>query len=105
MRKLMQSCSLAVAAVLFAGALACVPPPPPGAVVVERRPPPDRVEVIGVAPAPNYIWIAGHWGWSGGDYMWIGGRWSPIERGYRRWEPGHWRHHGHEWYWVEGHWR
>ncbi len=40
-------------------------------------PPPDRVEVIGVAPFPDAVWVAGGWGWDE-------------------------RHHRHEWH--EGYW-
>ena len=105
MKTMLHRCSLAAIALVLAGTVACVPPPPPGAIIVERRPPPERVEIIGVAPAPGYVWIAGHWAWGGGDFTWIGGHWVVIERGYHRWEPGRWRHHGHTWYWVEGHWR
>ena len=26
-------------------------------------PPPPQAEVIGVAPAPGYVWFGGYWGW------------------------------------------
>lgn len=75
-----------------------------GLVYAERRPPPDRVEVISVAPGPNYVWVAGRWEFSNNEYRWRHGRWVPIERGYHRWVPGHWTERGHRWYYVEGHW-
>ncbi len=57
-----------------------------GCVVVERRyivapaPPPERVEVIGVSPYPDVIWINGRWDWDG--------------RGHRyHWREGYWRRH------------
>lgn len=101
---LLLSLALGITAV---GTSACLPPPPMGAVVVERRPPADRVEVIGVAPTPGYVWIAGYWGWEGGrrDYVWVPGRWSAVERGRRGWVPGRWRHGRGGWFWIDGHWR
>lgn len=91
---------------LGATAIACASnSPPDNAVYVVRRPPPDRVEVIGVAPSPGYVWIRGYWNWNGGDYAWTSGRWAAPERGYRRWEPGQWRHGRRGWFWVEGRWR
>jgi len=43
-------------------------------------PPPPQVEVVGVAPYPEAIWVPGYWHW---------------ERGHReyRWEQGYWRNH------------
>jgi YXWGXW repeat-containing protein len=95
---------LSLAALLGLGA-ACAPNPPPGAMYVERRPPPVRVEVIGVAPGPGFIWIGGFWRWGGGQYVWVPGRWAARERGYHHWNPGRWRHTRRGWYWVEGRWR
>ncbi len=95
-----------LAAAFFAAFVsACVPPPPPGAVFVRVAPPRARVEVIGVAPGPGYVWIAGYHAWRGGAYVWVPGRWErPPEPRYHRWVPGHWREHRNGWYWVEGHW-
>lgn len=95
----------------FAGAAAllalaaCAPLPPAGAVFVRVGPPAYREEVIGVAPGPGYVWVAGYWAWGGADYYWVPGRW--VARPYPRavWVPGRWRAHRHSWYWVEGHWR
>lgn len=28
-----------------------------------RLPPPPRHEYLGYAPAPDYVWISGYWGW------------------------------------------
>ena len=56
-----------------------------GCVVATREyvaplPPPERVEVIGVAPYPDVIWVSGRWDW---------------ERRHRqyRWHEGYWRRH------------
>jgi len=89
---------------MMIGAMACAPLPPVGVVYIERRPPPNRVEIVTVAPARDYVWIRGHWRWTGGDYDWAPGRWERIQDG-RRWEEGRWRHGKGGWYWVEGHWR
>lgn len=83
----------------------CVVTPPRvyvgGAIAV--APPEPRVEVIGVAPAPGYVWIGGYWNWIGERHVWVPGRWRPGRPGYywvsHRWvaggggwrlEPGHW---------------
>jgi hypothetical protein len=53
-----------------------------GCVVAEEYapgPPPDRVEVIGVAPFHDAIWIKGHWDWERGAHHY-------------RWHEGYWRH-------------
>lgn len=69
-----------------------------------RAPPPDRVEIVGTAPGPGYVWIRGHYAWQGGDYAWISGRWeAPPSRG-RHWHPGRWVHARNGWYWRQGHW-
>jgi len=84
--------------------LACAPTPPPGRVYVVREPPPQRTEVILTRPGPEFVWVGGHWNWSGTDYEWFPGRWVPFERGHREWQPGRWAHNRHGWYWVEGKW-
>src|SRR5271168_5620796 len=65
--------------------------------VVMVAPPAPRVEVIGEAPAPGYVWIGGYWDWVGGRYVWHAGSWGPGRPGY------HWVAHG----WVRsgGGWR
>jgi hypothetical protein len=58
------------------------PPPPPVAesyygepaeVVVNQEPPPPYAEVVGVAPAPGYIWVGGYWHWYGNRWVWYRG--------------------------------
>ena len=41
--------------------------------VVMVAPPAPRVEVIGVAPEPGYVWVGGYWNWVGGRHEWIAG--------------------------------
>src|SRR5438132_7151838 len=64
------SVSLALVGPLLGAALVsgCVVAPAPGyyragVVVSEVEPPPPRYEVVGVAPAPGYLWIGGAWLW------------------------------------------
>lgn len=42
-----------------------------------RRPPPPPpiVEVIPMAPAPGYHWVAGHYRWHAGQWVWTPGHW------------------------------
>ncbi len=71
--------------------------------LVTVEPPPPQVEVVGVAPAPGYIWIGGYWGWVGGRHEWIRGRWEAPRPGYA-WEPHVWVREGVGWRLREGRW-
>lgn len=90
------------------GLTACVvapsaPPPYARYEPVLVAPPPPRVDVIGVAPYPGYVWIGGFWTWRGGRHDWVPGRWDAPRHGHRwaphRWEQrnGHWREHPGRW--------
>lgn len=68
------------------------------------QPPPPQVEVIPVAPGPDFFWVYGHWRWTGTEHRWEGGHWErhhPNEH----WVPYRWdrdehgRWHGHEGFW------
>lgn len=74
-----------------------------GGAYVTVEPPAPRVEVIGVAPAPGYLWIGGYWGWNGGRHEWVPGRWEAPRPGYR-WVPHAWVREGGGWRMHEGHW-
>ncbi len=87
-----------------AGMVACAEPEGYG-VFVETAPPPERVEVVEVAPAPDYVWVNGHWAWSGSAYTWEAGRWERPEPGHHHYHHGQWKHSKRGWYWVDGHWR
>lgn len=66
--------------------------------------PPVYQEPVPVAPAPNYVWQAGHWEWRGtwvwvpGAYVaattpnatWVPGQWVPGIDGTWNWSPAHW---------------
>jgi hypothetical protein len=64
---------------------------------VAVEPPTPREEIIGVAPAPGYVWFGGYWSWVGGRHVWVGGHWAPGRAGYR-WVP-------HQWVRTDGGWR
>jgi hypothetical protein len=87
---------------------ACVPLPPPGAVFIGAvfGPPAPRVEVIGVAPGPGFVWVRGYYRWAGGAYLWVPGRWARPPYAGAVWVPGRWAHHPRQgWYYVDGRWR
>jgi hypothetical protein len=44
--------------------------------VVMVAPPPPRVEVMGEAPQPGYVWIGGYWNWVGDRHTWVAGHWD-----------------------------
>jgi hypothetical protein len=101
----------AVALVLAtAGLAACVVQPvgyhpyyEGGGAYVTVAPPEPRVEVVGVAPAPGYLWIGGYWGWVGGRHEWVSGRWEAPRPGYR-YVPHQWVREGGGWRLHEGRW-
>jgi hypothetical protein len=66
-------------------------------------PPPPRVEVIGVAPGPGYVWIDGYWGWSGHRHEWRPGRWEHGRPGHH-WRPHRWERDGRHWKEHRGRW-
>ena len=74
-------------------------------VYVVKKPPPRKVEVIGVAPSPSHVWVAGHWDWQGGNYHWVPGHWTKRPHVRAKWIPGHWKHTRRGYVWRPGHWR
>ncbi len=99
--------ALSVMAASAASLGGCVVTPGPAAYYeyedVPYGPPPVHTEVIGVAPAPGYIWIGGYWGWSHDHYSWNPGRWEAPRPGYR-WAPPRWEQHGDRWRGTRGRW-
>jgi hypothetical protein len=71
--------------------------------VVMVAPPPPRVEVIGAAPSPEYVWISGYWGWVGGRHVWVDGHWSAPYPGHH-WVTHQWVRQGDGWRMRPGHW-
>ena len=90
------------ASTLLAG---CVATGRHGRLYVRVAPPPLAVEVRGVAPGPEFVWIEGYHRWDGDRYVWVPGHWDRRPRAGADWVPGHWAHDRQGWYWVEGHWR
>ncbi len=100
--------SLLLAGLLVVSALA-LPDPMLGDVRVRvyapLPPPPPQVEVVGVAPGPRHIWIAGYHRWDRGAYVWVPGHWVVRPRARGHWVPGRWAKHRRGWYWIDGRWR
>jgi hypothetical protein len=71
--------------------------------VVMVAPPPPRVEVIGVAPSPDYVWVGGYWNWVGGRHEWVGGHWVAGRPGHH-WVGHSWVRQGDGWRMRPGHW-
>ncbi|RBJ82674.1 hypothetical protein C3L29_015625 [Pseudomonas sp. MWU12-2534b] len=69
MRRVIQS--VLIATLLGSTLAGCVVEP----VHPRRPPPPPMVEVIPIAPAPNYHWVAGHYRWHAGQWIWTPGHW------------------------------
>ena len=86
-------------------AVACTENPPPGVVYASVAPPAVEVEVAGVAPGPDMVWIRGYHTWNGTAYSWTKGRWEARPRAGAVWRDGEWVHHSRGWYWREGGWR
>lgn len=95
-----------LAAAAVAGLAACVPLAPPGALYIGARfgPPAPRVEVIGVAPGPEFVWIRGYYSWYDRSYLWVPGRWARPPYPRAVWMPGRWSHGSRGWYFTEGRW-
>jgi hypothetical protein len=74
-------------------------------VIVQVAPPAPLVEVRGVGPSPNHVWIAGYHRWDGGAYRWEAGRWALPPRAGARWVAPRWDRRGRGWGFREGRWR
>ncbi|MGH9442278.1 MAG: YXWGXW repeat-containing protein [Thermoanaerobaculia bacterium] len=67
-------------------------------------PPADEVEVYGVAPGPDFVWVGGHHIWRGGGYTWQKGRWEKPPRRNAHWTKGAWQHSNRGWRYRDGRW-
>jgi hypothetical protein len=74
-------------------------------VVIDQTPPPPQVEIVPVAPGPDYVWGPGYWSWRGGAWIWVGGGWHVRPAPGVIWVGGHWSPHGRGYIWVGGRWR
>ena len=72
-------------------------------VAVPIAAPKARVNVRGVRPHKNSIWVDGYWGWDGNKYVWLDGYWRSHSTG-KTWVAGRWKHHSRGWVWVNGRW-
>ena len=83
------------------------PAPPaqqPATAVVTQAPPPPQVEVVPVAPGPDYYWVPGYWYWASPGWIWIGGTWTIRPWHGAIWVHGGWYRHRGGWGWRGGHW-
>jgi hypothetical protein len=103
----LRECLPAAFAFAAFGLAACVSGPPAGTVYASIAPPAPVVEldVMGVAPGPDHVWIAGHHAWEKSQYVWVPGRWDKRPHGGAHWVKGEWHHHERGWYWTDGHWK
>ena len=77
-----------------------------GPAVAEQAPPPPQVEVVPVAPGPDYVWLPGYWSIGvGGSWVWIGGHYGLPPRPHAIGVGGHWGRRGRDYVWIGGHWR
>ena len=74
-------------------------------VVVDQAPPAPQVEVVPVAPGPEYAWTPGCWSWGVHGWVWVGGRYVVRPRPHAVWVQGHWSGRGRGYVWIGGHWR
>lgn len=78
---------------------------PTGEVVVSSEPPRLRHEVIiGEAPGPAHVWVAGFWANRDGRWVWIPGHWERGPHVGAHWTAGNWVHRTRGWVWIEGRW-
>jgi hypothetical protein len=73
-------------------------------VIVEQAPPAPKLELIPKEPGSEYIWIRGHWAWTG-TWTWEEGYWVQRPAPDIQWMDGVWARHGKGWIWMPGHWR
>ena len=104
--------TLAILALTLAGSLLAtgcytrraVVLPPTGPVVVRTAPPAPRVEVRGVAPSANHVWVDGYWVHADQRWTWVPGHWEVRPRANAAWVPGSWAQTSTGWAWTPGHW-
>jgi len=56
------------------------------------------------APAPNYLWTPGYWGWAPAGYYWIPGAWCAPPYYGALWTPGYWSWYRNRWGFFRGYW-
>lgn len=77
--------------------------------VVETVPvipsPPSDIQPTGASPGSGYVWIKGHYSWTGSRYEWVSGTWAEMPQPESVWVPGHWRATTAGYVWIPGAWR
>jgi hypothetical protein len=73
--------------------------------VIRVGPPRPLVEVRGVRPSPNHVWVAGYHRWDGNAYAWNAGRWEAPPRPHAVWVAPRYRHTRDGYVFVDGRWR
>jgi WXXGXW repeat (2 copies) len=77
------------------GSAAIAAPYPPPATLAQIPPP---------VPAPNSLWMVGHWNWTDARFVWTPGRYIQRPEPTANWMPGHWEQESGGWVWTDGHW-
>ncbi len=80
------------------------PMPPSPTVTVHVRPPAPYQEVVGLAPAPGYVWVDGYWAWQGGQHVWVRGRWMAPPHPGHVWIRSGWTLRGGQYVFMPGRW-
>jgi hypothetical protein len=57
-----------------------------------------------VAPAANYQWEPGYWGWNPYGYYWVPGVWVQAPAVGLYWTPGYWSFSPTGYVWIQGYW-
>jgi hypothetical protein len=76
----------------------------PGEVVVDQDPPAPIAEVVGVAPAPGFLWIGGYYHWYGGRWVWYRGHYERPPHPGAVWVRARYAYRGGSRVYVRGYW-
>lgn len=92
----------AVLALAMAAGFVATPPPAVAEVYVRVAPPAVRYEPV-PGPRRGFVWVPGHWRWTGAGYAWRPGHWRKARAGYR-WAGARWAPYRGGWRYVPGGW-
>lgn len=99
MRAMMRSWLFAIAVALTA----CGGAPVDRSVQTNVPDPPPPQADAPTRERPDFLWIHGHWVWTGKGWEWTSGRWEHVRDGYS-WTDGQWVKRGGQWVYVDGSW-
>lgn len=94
----------AAVVVASSGCIMTTNPPPPRGVIVSGPPPAPIAEAQPPPPAPQALWVAGYWHWTGVQYAWIPGRWEVKTPGQQWYGPNYTRSQG-SYFYEPGRWQ